>query len=127
MESITIFLASMWGPALLVLGIGFFVSPNYYIRIYRDIEKETFSLLVFGVGGMMAAIAQISYHNTWDTLPEIIITLLGWGTLLKAAVYTIKPNIADKGGDWVVASKLVPTAGVLLLVIGGYLTWFAYF
>lgn len=123
----TMFLASLWGPALLVLGIGFFTSPNFYTKIYRDVEKASLSMLIFGIGGMMGAIAQISFHNTWDTLPEIIISLLGWGTLLKAAVYTIKPDIADKGGDWVVASKLVPGAGVLLLVIGGYLSWFAYF
>lgn len=123
----TMFLASLWGPALLVLGIGFFTSPGFYTRIYRDVEKASFAMLIFGVGGMMAAIAQISVHNLWNTWPAIIISLLGWGTLLKAVVYTIKPDIADKGGDWVVASKLVLTAGVLLLVIGGYLTWFAYF
>lgn len=124
---ITIFLASLWGPALVILGIGFLVSPNYYKKIYRDIEKESFSLLVFGVGATMAAIAQISVHNTWNTLPEIVVSLLGWGTLAKAAVYTIKPNIADKGGNWVVASKLLPSIAILLLVVGGYLTWVAYF
>lgn len=124
---ITTFLASLWGPALLVLGVGFFMSPGFYTQIYRDVEKASLSMLLFGVGGMMAAIAQISVHNVWNTWPEMIVSALGWGTLLKAAVYTVKPDIADKAGNFVAASKLVPTAGILLLVIGGYLTWFAYF
>lgn len=123
----TIFLASLWGPALFALGIGFFASPGYYAKIYRDIEHEAFALMAVGLGGIAAAIAQISVHNVWETLPQIIVSLLGWATLVKAAVFVIKPDIADKGGDWAAASRIMPLSGGLMVVIGAYLSWVAYF
>lgn len=121
------FLASMWGPAILVVGIGFFVSREHYLRIYRDIQREPVALLVFGMAGIAAAIAQISVHNVWDTLPEMLISFLGWAMLLKSLAFMIMPNITDKVGDNVASkSTLVTTAGVIMLVAGGYLTWLAY-
>ena len=127
MESTTMFLAGLWGPAILAVGIGFFVSREHYLRIYRDIQREPFALLVFGMAGIAAAIAQISVHNVWDTLPEMLISFLGWAMLLKSLSFMIMPNIADKLSD-IGASKstLITTAGVIMLVAGGYLTWLAY-
>ncbi|PIR86000.1 hypothetical protein COU14_01130 [Candidatus Kaiserbacteria bacterium CG10_big_fil_rev_8_21_14_0_10_44_10] len=127
MESTTMFLASMWGPAILAVGIGFFVSREHYLRIYRDIQREPFALLAFGMAGIAAAIAQISVHNVWGTLPEMLISFLGWAMLLKSLAFMIMPNITDKVGDSVASkSTLVTTAGVIMLVAGGYLTWLAY-
>lgn len=127
MESTTMFLAGLWGPAILAVGIGFFVSREHYLRIYRDIQREPFALLVFGMAGIAAAIAQISVHNVWDTLPEMLISFLGWAMLLKSLTFMIMPNIADKLSDSVASkSTLITTAGVIMLVAGGYLTWLAY-
>ena len=127
MESTTMFLAGLWGPAILAVGIGFFVSREHYLRIYRDIQREPFALLVFGMAGIAAAIAQISVHNVWDTLPEMLISFLGWAMLLKSLAFMIMPNITDKVGDNVASkSTLVTTAGIIMLVAGGYLTWLAY-
>ena len=127
MESTTMFLAGLWGPAILAVGIGFFVSREHYLRIYRDIQREPFALLAFGMAGIAAAIAQISVHNVWGTLPEMLISFLGWAMLLKSLAFMIMPNITDKVGDNVASkSTLVTTAGIIMLVAGGYLTWLAY-
>lgn len=123
----TIFLASLWGPAILAVGIGFFVSRNYYLKIYRDLERESFALLVFGLAGIATGITQVSIHNSWGSLPEVLISFLGWALLLKALVFVIKPDVADKSADWMAASKLIPAAGIVMLVVGAYLTWLAYF
>ena len=123
---ITVFLAQMWGPAMLAVGLGFFVSRKYYVKIYRDLEKETFALLVFGMAGIAAGIAQVSIHNVWDTVPQIIVSLLGWALIVKAAVFAIAPNVVDQWGDWAADSKLIPVAGTFVLIIGAYLSWFAY-
>lgn len=121
------FLAGLWGPAILAVGIGFFISREHYLRIYRDMQREPFALLVFGMAGIAAAIAQISVHNVWNTLPEMLISFLGWAMLLKSLAFMIMPNITDKVGDSVASkSTLITTAGVIMLVAGGYLTWLAY-
>jgi len=123
---VTTYLAHLWGPVLLAVGIGFFVSRSYYVKVYHDLQKAPFAVLFFGMFAMAAAIAQLLAHNTWSTLPEILISFLGWSLLLKGIVCVVWPRLADKGGDWAIDSKLVPTAGAIALLIGGYLTWFAY-
>lgn len=122
------FLASLWGPAILAVGVGFFVSREHYLRIYRDIQREPFALLVFGMAGIAAAIAQISVHNVWNTLPEMIISFLGWAMLLKSLTFMVMPNFTDKLSDSMASkSTLITIAGLVMLVAGGYLTWIAYF
>lgn len=122
----TIFLAQIWGPILLAVGLGIFISRNYYLKIYRELEKNTLAVLVFGIASMAVGIAQIGIHNVWSTLPEIIISILGWGTLVKGIMFLIVPNFVDKAGDWEAKSSFVSVGGIFLIVVGAYLTWFAY-
>jgi hypothetical protein len=95
--------------------------------VSRDMEKAPFAVLFFGMAAISAGVAQVLAHNAWDTLPEVIVSLLGWGLLLKGLVCTVAPGIADRGGDIVVESKLMPAAGASVLIIGAYLSWLGYF
>lgn len=123
----TIFLSQMWGPAILAMGLGVFVSRKYYLRMYRELEKQTLALLLFGLVAISAGVAQISYHNYWETLPEIVISLLGWALLLKGFIVSIVPGVVDKVGDWKADSNLIPIAGAFMLIVGVYLSWVGYF
>lgn len=123
----TIFLAGLWGPALLAVGLGIFISREHYIKVYRDLERESFAVLLFGMAGIAAGAAQVTAHNVWETLPEIVISLLGWGLLIKAVVFTIMPQIADQRGNWFAANtQMVQASGVAMVIVGAYLSWIAY-
>ena len=41
MESTTLFLAQLWGPAILAIGLGVMVNKGHYTRIYREIQRES--------------------------------------------------------------------------------------
>lgn len=123
----TIFLAGIWGPIILAIGAGIFISRGFYLRIYRDLEKETLAVLIFAMVAMAVGIWQIGAHNAWGSLAEILISFLGWALLFKGLMFALFPKFIDRAGDWAAKSKLVPWAGVLMLVIGAYLSWLAYF
>ena len=108
----TIFLAQLWGPAILAVGIGVFVSRKYYIKIYRDLEKETFAILVFGIMAAVGGVAHILAHNTWNSFTEGLISFLGWALLLKGIVFLVIPDLADRIGDHWVNRNLVSLAGI---------------
>ena len=126
MES-TLFLAKLWGPAILAVGIGVFVSRSYYIKIYRDLEKDALAVLLFGMVAMTAGVAHILSHNIWDSFLSSLISFLGWALLAKGALFVIAPRLVDKAGDFWVNKNLIPLAGILTLIAGIYLTWVAYF
>lgn len=122
----TIFLAKMWGPAILAVGLGIFISRDYYMRIYRDLEKDALAVLVFGMVAISAGVAQVSLHNVWGTFPEIVMSLLGWGLFLKGLAFTIFPKLISKTGYWEAKANLIPLTGVFTLILGAYLCWFAF-
>jgi hypothetical protein len=123
---LTQFLAQIWGPVILAIGLGIFVSPKYYSKVYHDLEREPLAILVFAMFAITFGVIHVTLHNVWNTFPEIIISLLGWGLLVKGLVFAIAPSVADMGGNWAARIKLMPAAGGILLIVGGYLSWIAY-
>jgi hypothetical protein len=107
----TTLLAQLWGPILLAIGFGIFISREYYVRVYRDLEKSPLAVLLFGMVAMTAGIAQIQMHTLWDTVPQIIISLLGF---------------VDKKGDAFADMNLIPAVGVALVIAGAYLSWISH-
>lgn len=122
----TQFLAQIWGPVLIAVGLGIHLSPAYYARIYHDLEKETLALFTFGIFAMAIGILQASVHTLWGSVPQIVVTLLGWGALVKGAAFLIAPKLVDRGGDWAVNSRLLPYVGALVLLLGAYVSWVGY-
>lgn len=126
-DPITIFLAQIWGPIFVAMSFGIFISRDYYLKIYRDLEKETLAVLCFGLLTLSLGIVQVEVHNVWGTLPQIIISFLGWAMLAKGIVLVVKPELANRAGDWFANAKSVSIIGSITLIGGLYLTWFAYF
>jgi hypothetical protein len=123
----TTFLAGIWGPVILAVGIGIFVSRDYYERIYRDLQKEKFATLAFGMTAITVGILQSHYHLKMGSLSEIIITLLGLMLAIKGFVMVILPKAVDQGGDWTADNNLIQASGVVMVLLGIYLTAIAYF
>lgn len=124
--STTQFLAALWGPVMLAIGIGMFTNRDYYARIYRGLESETFATFIFGGFAMTAGIAQILAHHAFGSLISTVITLLGWGLFIKGLTFVVAPHVAERGGNWAAGARLVPAIGVLLVVVGAYLSYVAY-
>lgn len=123
---ITVFLAQIWGPIMFAIGLGIFTSRSHYLKVYRNLEKETLAVLTFGMLSMTLGILQVGVHNAWNTLPQMLVSLLGWGLLLKGFVFIVAPRFVDRGGDWEAKSGLLPVAATALLIIGAYLVWIGY-
>jgi hypothetical protein len=123
----TFFLAQLWGPAILAVGIGYLVNPSFYKKIYSNIAAEPLTILVFGMTAIVAGIAQIQAHNVWANFFEGLVSFLGWALLVKGFVFVIAPNFVDRAGIWEMKKKLVPLAGVICIIVGLYLSWIGYF
>ena len=123
---ITMFLAQMWGPVMFAVGLGFFLSRTFYRRVYRDLDKSPFTLLVFGMIATAAGIAHVQVHNMWGTGPEILISLFGWSLLIKGLLTLVCPRFAIQSADVALKAKLFPLSGLLALILGAYLCWIGY-
>ncbi len=122
----TLFFAQIWGPILVAVGLGVFVSRSYYVKIYRDLENDALAALTFGMVAVAAGIFQVHAHNLWGNFSQVVISLLSWALLIKGLIFIIIPKLANRGGDWILGAKLIPAVGVATLIIGLYISWVGY-
>lgn len=123
----TIFLAKLWGPVLLAVGLGIYVSRKYYVRVYQELEKEALVVICFGMMAIGIGIAQIHFHNVWGTFSQIVVSLLGWAMLVKGLAMTILPDLVKQSGEWAVKHNLLSVSGALTVILGIYLSWVGFF
>ena len=80
----------------LVVGVSHIIRPRVWAQFFIDMrgrgEVGSFlnSLLHFPLGVLI-----VSFHNVWHGLP-IVLTLIGWGLVLKSLIYFIFPRHGAK-------------------------------
>jgi len=126
MDLTTLF-GQLWGPTLLLIGIGVFLAPSHYRAIYHDLKREPFAMFMFGTFVTILGLAHVGVHNHWGTTTEMIVTVLGWGLLAKGAAFLVAPDFTALGGTRVSSRTMVFGIGATLIMLGGYLTWISYF
>lgn len=75
-----------------VVGVSHIVQPRVWAQFFIDMrgkgEVGSFlnALLHFPLGVII-----VSFHNVWSGLP-VVLTLIGWGLVLKGFIYFVFPN-----------------------------------
>ena len=70
----------------------------------------------------------VAFHNVW-TWPEAVVTVLGWGLLLKGSLHALFPQLARRslnlpgGGEQ--AERRYRVAGALMLPLALAIGWIA--
>jgi len=124
---ITLFLTKLWGPVILAMGIGIFANRSYYIKVYREFEKDVFATFLFGIVAITAGVAHILVHNIWGSWLEIIISFLGWAVFVKGMAFIVAPKLVSKTSNFYADKNLIFFSGTLLLMLGILLSLVAYF
>lgn len=127
MNNLTLFIAQIAGPIFLATGLGLLFNNAHYSTLYKKLKEETMAVFGFALFTMAIGIVIILKHNQWTTTPEIIVSLLGWGGLFKGVSLLIMPTFIENFTNNLPLSKMLPIAGIFAALLGGYLTWFAYF
>lgn len=120
---ITVYLAQIWGVMIFAIGLGVIINRDHYIQLYRDLKKEGMAVLVFAMLAIILGMIHVGAHNVWGSLSEVIVSLFGWGLLIKGIMLAVYPKFADKAGSWVSRTEVMNYAGGAMLVIGAYLSW----
>ena len=107
----------------LVTGISHVVQPRVWARFFMDLhdkgEVGSFlnALLHFPLGVVI-----VSFHNVWSGLP-VVLTLIGWGLVLKSFIYLVFPALGVKSLARVSLERSweFVIAGVFSVGISGFL------
>jgi hypothetical protein len=123
MSARTLFLARLFGLYCLVIAAAMLSQPEAFAGIVHAFVADAPLVLIASVFTLFGGLALVLLHNYWSggALP-VIITLIGWLTLVKAVVLVVLPSnklVALYGG---VSTTHILISGSVTLLLGIYLT-----
>jgi hypothetical protein len=123
----SILLARIIGPLLLVVGAGIFVNLEHYRRLVVDFGASPLSIYMAGTLALLLGLLVVAFHNVWEWRWPVIITVLGWVTLITGAVRLVFPRlVAERSARYGRNTNIMMTTALVAVVLGGVLSYFGY-
>jgi len=125
--SASIFLAQLLGPMFVVLGIALLSKPQMFQTVLQGFIGSATLLYLAGFFGLLGGMALVLTHNVWVADWRLIITLIGWVTLVRALISIFQPQWIVGAGTAILKQRgIFFGAAVLNLIVGLILSYFGY-
>ncbi|MFC1768639.1 hypothetical protein ACFLZX_02650 [Nanoarchaeota archaeon] len=119
----TIFFARLWGSFFLIFGSLFIISK----QLGKTIEMTNDKAFVISTGyiTLLMGLVTVILHNVWVASWEILITLLGWSTVIKGIMKVGFPEKIHKEAQrfkkkQIVSAIFLILLGIFLLIMSFY-------
>jgi hypothetical protein len=115
------------GLSLIGIGLSHIAQPHAWVEFFRWMrEKGRAGVFVEGLLSLGFGALVVGFHNVWSGLP-VVVTLVGWGQLLKGVVRLVAPQFSLR-----VYQRVTPesawrfrVAGAFALALGGLIAYVA--
>lgn len=119
---LTILLSKVFGIYLVIGGLAYMVRQRYFMSVVHNFVMEKALRLVVAVAELVAGLFIITSHNTWDSTPEILVSLIGWIIAVEGAFYLLMPESVVRSVVKVFNVKAwYIVGGIVSIVAGAYL------
>ena len=103
-----------------VFGLSHILQPRQWLRFFKLLLQHGYNgVFINGFINLSMGLLIVSFHNIWNGLP-VVLTVLGWVSIIKAAIAFCLPSISIKG-FWKVEKdnwKMFVWAGMVLCLLG---------
>lgn len=120
----TLILAKALGIYFVAVGLALVLNPSRIKTLYQQLVKDESFLFLGAIIALLIGAFIISVHNLWSMSWPVIITLLGWWSLIKGFILLVYPEALKPLWSKALKSpEFVRIAGVVWLVIGAFLAY----
>ena len=113
-------LAVLMGSALVVVGITLF-NKSYFNAVITDLANSKGLLWVTGFITFVMGTVIVALYNVWSADWRMLVTLLGWLTVIKGAVIMLFPSSMTLFYRRFLSNHLLTYSGIYALLLGGLL------
>jgi hypothetical protein len=107
----SIFLARLIGPILVVLAVGLLVRQDSWRAMASDFIGSQPLVFLTGFLTLLGGLALVNTHNVWEAGWPVIITILGWLSVIGGVARMLFPETVMGVGQKMLDSKTYLTAG----------------
>lgn len=124
---VSLFVAKVMGPIYLIVGVGMLLNREFYQRVMEDYPKNSALVFFSGVFPLVLGVVILLLHNTWAANWTVLITIIGWGGLIKGIWLTVFPKTVQGFMKAYLKNKaLLAIHSLIALVFGAFLTVMGY-
>ena len=77
---------------ILITGLSHIAQPRMWAEFFIMLrEKERVGSILVGLLHFPLGVTIVSFHNVWHGVP-MVVTIMGWGLLLKSLLYLVYPK-----------------------------------
>ncbi len=116
-------LASIFGPLLVILGVWMLFYRDNMMKVYSSIKATPGVLYVMGVMNLFVGLVSVNIYSVWAGDMMLLVTLFGWLLLLQGVGMFFFPQFVLKQKA---RAKKFSIRGVIALVWGLLLCWSAF-
>ncbi len=91
-----IVIARIIGPYFIIAGLGFLFNLKNFQKVMEDFSKNSALLYMGGVMALFFGLLIVQFYNVWKVQWTLIITILGWMSLIKGVVLIVFPKVLIK-------------------------------
>jgi uncharacterized protein YjeT (DUF2065 family) len=126
MTSLTATIGRIIAPYLVVSGIGFLLSGEFYQRMISGAHKSDPVLVnLSGMVHFLIGATVLVIHFRWGSVLEVLVSLLGCSFVLKGAFMVALPELTLKSNKTSTWMLRVQGAGFIVAgLVLGYLSYF---
>lgn len=119
-----LWLASIFGPFLVIVGLWMLLYSDNLEKIVASIKNSPGTFYVIGVANLLVGFTIISQYNMWHWDGSFLVTLLGWVLVLRGVLSLFVPQLLIKvtmshGG-------MTKFMGIIPFIWGIALCWLAF-
>ena len=116
---ISIFFARLWGSFFVIFGSLFIITR----QLGKTIEMTDDKAFVISTGyiTLLMGLVTVILHNIWVWDWRLVITILGWSTVIKGIMKIGFPEHIRKQAQRFKKKQFV--SAFILLLLGGWLLW----
>jgi len=123
----SIFIARLLGPMFVVVGIAILINRQRFQTILQEFIRSATWLYWAGFAGLLAGMTLVLTHNVWVLDWRVLITLIGWFTLVRALITIFQPQWIVAAGTAILGHfEVFLGAAVIDLIVGLVLSYFGY-
>jgi len=120
-------IAGLVGPTLAAIAVGMLFNLASFPALAEQVSREPALIFLSGVLLFVAGLAIVRVHNVWSGGWPVLVTILGWLALVGGLIRILLPTrLAEIAAGFGQNTGLITAAAIVLLVIGGFLSFKAY-
>jgi hypothetical protein len=123
----SLFIAKLMGPILCAIGLSVLINEKSFRAMAKELLGSDALIYLFGILDLLLGLVLVLVHNMWVWDWRVIITLIGWVSIVRGLVRILFVPIVRKNGPRIIKKQgLLMGAAIVMLILGATLSYYGY-